>query len=104
MPGNEISIAFIKSEQLNRRMVGEQWPIGIPRYQFRLQSSLTVEVEIVFWGVFLLGAAGLVSLTAIRVPFAKRSGSSFRQKEKCVFRVFIFAYFFQFCFAVSVCN
>ena len=45
-----------------------------------------------------------MSLTAIRVPFAKRSGSSFRQKEKCVFRVFIFAYFFQFCFAVSVCN
>ena len=45
-----------------------------------------------------------MSLMAIRVPFAKRSGSSFRQKEECVFRVFIFASFFQFCLVVSVCK
>ena len=34
----------------------------------------------------------------IRVSIAKCSVSSFRQKEKCVFRVFIFASFFQFSF------
>ena len=74
--------------------------------QFRLQSFLTFEVEIDFWGGLFAGGggAGLVSLMAIRVPFAKRSGSSFRRKEKCVFRVFIFASFFQFCFVVSVCK
>ena len=72
--------------------------------QFRLQSFLTFEVEIDFWGGLFAGGggAGLVSLMAIRVSFAKRSGSSFRQKEKCVFRIFILASFFQFCFVVSV--
>ena len=75
-------------------------------YEFNSGCShfLILRWRSIFGGSFCWGGGGPVSLMAIRVPLAKRSGSSFRQKEKCVFRVFIFASFFQFCFVVSVCK